>query len=84
MDLGLYNRGLKYGLYFSWSYRSFDHNDQKLDQDGLEISNKELTDYANAIDDVIRNKKWENVSLDLEKHSWNSVSDEWIKCMELI
>lgn len=39
--------------------------------------------HKNAICRAILNRQWENVEFDLEKHSWNSVANEWIEFMSL-
>lgn len=34
--------------------------------------------YANAVIQAVNERKWERVSLDLNKHSWAAVAQEWI------
>lgn len=60
-----------------------DNKDDVLDQDGVEIPEGVIKDYVGVIDKVCKEKKWECVSLDLEKHSWESVADDWCNFMEL-
>jgi glycosyltransferase involved in cell wall biosynthesis len=40
-------------------------------------------EYAKEIIKVLQEKKWENVSLDIESHSWENVSLEWKELMGL-
>lgn len=47
------------------------------------VTEKEFALYADATIKALKEKSWENVTLDLEKHSWSSVADEWIKEMNL-
>lgn len=47
------------------------------------ISEEEVKAYADAVMDVLDNKKWENVSINPEKHSWESVAKSWVEMMEL-
>lgn len=42
-----------------------------------------LRQYAKACCRVILNRQWENITFDLEKHSWSTIADEWIEFMGL-
>lgn len=39
--------------------------------------------HAGAVVDVLQNKRWENVSLNLPDHAWEKVADEWIEFMHI-
>lgn len=52
-----------------------------LDHGG--ITPEEKQEYADAAISAVKEKKWERVHLDLDSVSWNAVSDEWIKEMQL-
>lgn len=45
-----------------------------------ELQKKE---YIEAFKGVFDNELWNNVSLDIEKHSWESVAQEWVEEMKL-
>jgi glycosyltransferase involved in cell wall biosynthesis len=47
------------------------------------VTDAEQTAYASAVIEALEQEKWKSVSLDLDKHSWASVADEWIKFMDL-
>lgn len=44
---------------------------------------KEIFEYVEAAKKVLDNKLWENVSLDLDKHDWKQVAQEWVEEMKL-
>lgn len=48
------------------------------------ISENEIKAYADAAKMVLKGRLWENVGLDLEKNSWESVADAWINEMQLL
>lgn len=58
-------------------------NQQAVLLDHAAETPEEIKNYADKIIEVIRDQRWSNVSLDLTKHSWNAVADEWIKEMNL-
>jgi glycosyltransferase involved in cell wall biosynthesis len=51
-----------------------EHNGETLEQ---------KMEYIAAIEDVLKNKRWEGVSLNLSDHDWKEVAKEWVKEMEL-
>lgn len=44
---------------------------------------REVQTYVDAVATVLEGKMWEKVGLDLERHSWSSVADEWLSFMHL-
>lgn len=52
-----------------------------LDYDWDDDSSVEL--HAGAVVDAIKNKSWESMTFDIDKHSWSSIADEWIGFMGL-
>lgn len=44
---------------------------------------EEIKAYADAVVDAIDKKKWQSVSVDPEKYSWESVAKEWVNFMNL-
>lgn len=47
------------------------------------ISPEEVRAYADAAVSAVREQKWKNVELDLDRHSWRTVAREWVEFMEL-
>ena len=47
------------------------------------VSEKEIKAYAKEVENALFHEKWKGVSLDLKKHSWSSVANEWIKFLEV-
>ena len=47
------------------------------------ITDNDIEGYASGVSAVLRGRLWAKVSLDLQKHSWSSVADEWIEFMNL-
>lgn len=47
------------------------------------ISEVQIERYAESVREVLSKKLWEKIEFDVEKHSWESIADEWIKFMEL-
>jgi glycosyltransferase involved in cell wall biosynthesis len=47
------------------------------------IIQAQIDAYADEVKKVLIEKKWENVSLDVEKHSWSSVAKEFKEFMNL-
>lgn len=39
--------------------------------------------YAREVVAALQEKKWDNVSLDIENHSWEAVAKEWVEFMKL-
>jgi glycosyltransferase involved in cell wall biosynthesis len=39
--------------------------------------------YADAVTGVLLARSWEKTRLDLPRHSWSSIADEWIEFMKL-
>jgi glycosyltransferase involved in cell wall biosynthesis len=52
-----------------------------LDHGGFSLEEKQQ--YADAVISAIKEKKYERVSLDMEKHTWESVAKEWVQEMGL-
>ena len=61
----------------------FDQSEDTLDQDGIEMPDSVVKDYVKAVHQVCDERKWENIKFDLEKHSWQTVAQEWIDFMEI-
>ena len=47
------------------------------------VIEKEYEAYIEKVLNVLDNKLWEKVNLDLEKHDWKTVASEWVKEMKL-
>ncbi|MGD0720596.1 MAG: hypothetical protein ABR970_06040 [Roseiarcus sp.] len=47
------------------------------------ITENDIQAYAAAIFEVLDGRLREKVSLDLDRHSWRSIADEWIGFMNL-
>ena len=47
------------------------------------VTEKEYEAYIEKVLNVLDNKLWEKVNLDLEKHDWKTVASEWVKEMKL-
>lgn len=52
-----------------------------LDYDWNDLSSIEI--HAKEVVKAIQNRSWESMSFDIEKHSWESVANEWIEFMGL-
>lgn len=52
-----------------------------LDHDCVEHS--EVMAYANQVKKALKERSWENVKLDSEKHSWKSIAKEWVDLFNL-
>jgi glycosyltransferase involved in cell wall biosynthesis len=48
------------------------------------LGQEEIEAYADAISTVLQGKLWEWVRLDLDRHSWSAVADEWLGFMGLV
>lgn len=47
------------------------------------VSEKEIKAYAKEVENALFHEKWKSVSLDLKKHSWDSVANEWVRFLEV-
>lgn len=47
------------------------------------VTTEEREAYASEVCRVLDNKLWENITFDIEKHSWASVAREWMRFMGL-
>lgn len=47
------------------------------------VTTEEREAYASEVCRVLDNKLWENITFDIEKHSWATVAREWMKFMGL-
>lgn len=47
------------------------------------VTKEEISNYVEKTKYVLKNRLWENITYDIEKHSWQSVAKEWIEFMEL-
>jgi glycosyltransferase involved in cell wall biosynthesis len=47
------------------------------------ITGEELEGYAQAVCEALSGKKWEKMEFNITRHSWESVSSEWVKEMQL-
>lgn len=45
------------------------------------VSQEEFKAYAKATINALKEKKWIGVDLDIDKHSWKSVAQDWVKMM---
>lgn len=48
------------------------------------ITDEEHQKYADAAKQALLEKRWERVSLDIKKHAWDRVADEWIEFMKIV
>jgi glycosyltransferase involved in cell wall biosynthesis len=46
-------------------------------------SPSEVLEYKEVLKDVLNNNKWESVHLNLSKHDWKTVAQEWVREMHL-
>ena len=47
------------------------------------VTNEHFEGYTKAVVNALKNNSWNNVNLDLNKHDWQSVAQDWIKEMNL-
>lgn len=47
------------------------------------VTPEEIAAYADAGADVLRNRRWEDVTFQLKKNSWESVATDWLKFLPL-
>lgn len=57
--------------------------DEQVISDSDIAAKKGLEPYINACREVLREEKWKSVSLDIEKHSWSEIANEWIAMMNV-
>jgi hypothetical protein len=47
------------------------------------VTKDEIMAYSSQVKVVLAKRLWENVSLDINNHSWESIAREWYRMFEL-
>lgn len=48
------------------------------------VTEVEIRAYADATLAALNNKSWEDINIDMSRHDWSQVADEWIDMMDLM
>ena len=47
------------------------------------VTKEEISNYVEKTKYVLKNRLWENITFDIEKHSWATIAREWMRFMGL-
>lgn len=58
-------------------------NNKMCDLVDLDFSERDLDQWAKLVIEAIEHKKYDDVQLDLDKHSWHSIAKEWVQMFDI-